>query len=61
MTNFEIWMLLVLGVWFTISSVISLYEDIKKKGETRWWKWVLDPLGLFVGIWFLCEFFIVKG
>ena len=56
MKNFEFWMPLFLGIWFTISSIIWLYNDFKKKEETKWWKWIIDSIGLIVGVAFLCEF-----
>lgn len=60
MNGFEFWISLVLGVCFTISSIIGLYNDFKEKATTKWWKWVLDPLGLIVGLGFICEFCFLR-
>lgn len=60
MNNFTDWMTLVLGIWFTISATINLYTDIKNHGITKWWRWVLDPLSLIVGISFIVEFIYIR-
>lgn len=63
MKNFELdvlfFIVLLLGIWFTISSIVGLYNDIKEKEETKWWKWILDPIGLIVGVGFLCELILI--
>ncbi|MCM1451506.1 MAG: DUF308 domain-containing protein [Clostridium sp.] len=58
MESFSVWLLLVFGVWFTISGVIGLCDDVRNRQSAKWWRWVMDPLGLIVGVWFLCEFFL---
>lgn len=56
MNKFMIWMVLIFGIWFIISSTIGLYNDVSNRQSTKWWRWILDPLGLIVGIWFILEF-----
>lgn len=56
MTDFNSFIVLILGICFTITSIICLSKDFSCKDATKWWRWLLDPLGLFVGIGFICEY-----
>lgn len=31
-------------------------NDVRNRQSTKWWRWILDPLSLTVGIWFIWEF-----
>ena len=46
-------LLLLVGIFILVSSILGVIQNVKGGKNTKWWRWMMDGIGIPLGIEFI--------